>query len=152
MRSVTAQEVRRRLQETLRDDPSILLALLFGSAAAGRLAAHSDVAVAGSEPMSVEDRVDLASRLEVRLGRSVDVLDLRSLEGLILHQVLTRGLVLKNADPGLLAFFMKKMLYHQADMMPLLERMLLAKAKGFAHGQGPRSQEAGGPQHLRRPD
>ncbi len=154
MRSATAGEAQRRLQETLRGDHSIILAVLYGSAAADRLAPGSDVdvAAAGSEPMSVDDRVDLASRLELRIGRPVHLVDLRTLEGLILHQVLSRGLVLKNAVPGLLAFFMKKMLYHQADMMPLLERMLLAKAKGFAHGQGPRSQEAGGPEHVHRPD
>ena len=154
MQGVTAEEIQQTLCDVFRKDDTIILAVLYGSAARNGLSAHSDVdlAVAARGKMSLPDRVELAMRLELQLKRQVDLVDLRAIEGLILRQVLTKGVVLKNGDPSLLASLIKKVVYHDADMMPLLERMLLAKAKRFASGQSPRSQEAGSPSQVHRAD
>jgi len=147
---VTAHDAQQALREALSSDAEVVLAVLYGSVARDRAAPHSDVdvAIAARIPMSAEDRTTLAARLELRLRRTVDLVDLRAVDGLILRQILTKGIVVKNADPSLLAFFMKKVLYYQADMLPLLERMLLAKARGFAYGQDARPEEAAGPPQV----
>jgi predicted nucleotidyltransferase len=152
MLSVIGTRSIQRLRDTLNHDETVVLAVLYGSGGRDRLAAHSDIdlAIAKSTTMSMDEKAEMTVRLEKAAGRTVDLVDLRVIEGVILHQVLTRGVVLKNADSGLRAFLIKKALYHDADMMPLLRRMPLAKAKRFAHGQGPDPEETGSPSHMRR--
>jgi predicted nucleotidyltransferase len=136
---VTAQEIREAVRETLHGIPSIRVGVLFGSAAQDRMNHRSDVdvAVAASAALTPEDRIELALSLERRIRRQVDVLDLAALRGLILYQVLTKGVVVKNEDPALLGRLYKDVVPYEADMMPLWRRMALAKARRFANGQSP---------------
>ena len=101
------------------DFPQVLFAILFGSAAKGRLTAQSDVdiAVAANKVLSVESRCDLAVALSCALGREVDLIDLQAVSGPILEQALCSGRILKNNDHDLYAGLMKRLWYNQADMM-----------------------------------
>jgi predicted nucleotidyltransferase len=148
---VTDEELPQTLRDILEEESSIVTAILFGSCASHRLAAHSDIdlAVAAVAPLDLQEKARLVILLEGSLRRRVDLLDLHSLRGSILHQVLTKGILLKNSDPALLAGFIKKMLYHQADMMPLVKRMLLAKARRFAYGQDRNPEKASEPLPMR---
>ena len=89
----------------LQTKDDLVLGILFGSVAAGRANPSSDVdlAVLSSAPLSTERRIELTQELGSALGRSVDLVDLRSASGIIVKELLTEGVVLKNADPDLFA-------------------------------------------------
>ena len=73
------------------------LAVLFGSAAAGRLRPASDVDIAiwPSDPgLSLATELDLQADLERALGRSVDLVRLDSASTLVRWQVARDGLLL----------------------------------------------------------
>ena len=73
--------------------PHLLALYLFGSAASGDAAAHSDVDLA----ILVEGKVDtvalwyLAQRLASRIGRDVDLVDLRAASTVLQYQIITTG-------------------------------------------------------------
>jgi len=123
------------LRDALRDFPDIRVALLFGSAASGRLTASSDVdlGVAAETALSMERRLEIAATLSRALGRDVDLVDMQAVSGLILQQILTKGVVLRK-DPDRYAALLKRMLFEQADMMPYTERVRRAHVERFLHG------------------
>jgi predicted nucleotidyltransferase len=115
--------------------PDIELALVYGSFAADRVAAHSDLdlAVAARLPLALSDKLSLAAELGMITGREIDLVDLRKVEGLILHRILTRGLVIKRS-PSLLAALSIKALSFADDWLPYQRRIRRAKNERFAHG------------------
>jgi predicted nucleotidyltransferase len=117
--------------------PEVDFAAVYGSCANGSSNAHSDVdiAVAGAAALDLEQRTRLSARLSTRLGREVDVIDLRSVTGVILQQALCSGKVLFTRDTQLYAALMKKLLYNQADMMPYYRRILDERRRRFLHAR-----------------
>lgn len=113
-----------------------MLAIMYGSYAAGNAREESDldIAVAGHQKLTPEERLNLAEKLERATGKSVDLRDLRALEGLILTQVLSKGRVLVRKDPSLLGSLTVKMLSFQEDLWPQVRPVLEAKAREFARG------------------
>ena len=142
------------IREVLVSHLEIVFAVLYGTAAKGMLNARSDVdiAVAADFPtdtergssletpcgqgntLSPEYKVNLLLALEKRVGRSVDLLDLRTAYGVILTEVLTKGKIIINKKPEVYAGLMKKMLFYNADMLPNYRMMLQARAKKIARG------------------
>ena len=90
------------------------------------MTAHSDVdiAVAAEQKLPAETRSRLAAALSDRLGREVDLIDLQDVAGLILEQALCHSKVVKNADHLLYVRLLKRLWYHQADMVPYIRRIL----------------------------
>lgn len=129
-------EIARQVQSVLLNDPGLKLALLYGSAASGKMRAGSDVDIAllFDRPLNAEQKMRLISRLESGLKRDVDLVDLFNLNGTILKQVLSKGLVLIQAKPGSLATLVRKMIYNQADMMPYVSRTLMERQRRFVYG------------------
>lgn len=91
-----------KLRELLRTEPNVRLAVLYGSTATGVDAPSSDVdllvSLAQDRP---ETAVQLATRLERRLGRDVDVARLnriRDSAALLLLQAMSEGRVLLDRD------------------------------------------------------
>jgi len=93
-----------------------------------------DIAVLCEQPLTVERKTMLAARLERALRASVDLIDLFSLNGTILKQVLCKGRVLVRRRPEDMAGQVKKMLFNQADMMPYVRRTLRERQQRFIHG------------------
>ena len=125
-----------QLRDALAVDPSLQVACLFGSAVRDQLRADSDidVAVLADKPLAPEQKLSLAQHLEASLSRPVDLLDLSTLSGAILQQVLCTGRVVLRKNPDALAALMRKMIYHQADMMPYIRRTLAERQRRFLHG------------------
>jgi len=119
----------------LQSYPEIRVAMLFGSAASGRLTKKSDVdiAVAGDAALPMQCRLDLAAELAKGVGREVDLVDMQAVSGLILQQILTTGAMLRKDVTGYAAL-LKRMLFEQADMMPYTERVKQAHVERFLHG------------------
>jgi predicted nucleotidyltransferase len=128
-------ELGSLLRDALQKIPDIRVAILFGSAAQGRLTENSDadIAVAGNAVMSMDRRVELAVDLTKVAGREVDLVDMKAVSGLILQQILTKGVMLFK-DPACYAALLKRMLFEQADMMPYTERVKRAHVERFLHG------------------
>ena len=116
----------QQIASTLAQHEDIQLAFVFGSAARGtlRLDSDVDVAVLAGGQLSTEARLALMAELSLALKREVDLVDLHDAWGLILRQVLTTGtLALKRPGPGHAAL-LKRMLFDQADMEPLRQRII----------------------------
>ncbi|MEA2109033.1 MAG: nucleotidyltransferase domain-containing protein [Pseudomonadota bacterium] len=120
----------------LRAEKGLKLAIIYGSAAAGNMRPDSDVdlALIYDRPLGAESKMTLAARLEQKLLRNVDLVDLSTLSGTILKQVLCKGRVLFQEEAGVLAGQIKKMIYNQADMMPYVSRTLLERQRRFVDG------------------
>lgn len=129
-------EIEARAKEILRVVPGLRLAILHGSAAIGKMRADSDVDIAllFDHPLNAETKMKLISHLELELHRNVDLVDLYSLSGTILKQVLRKGRVLIQTTPGSRAELIRKMIYNQADMMPYVSRTLIERQRRFIHG------------------
>jgi len=114
----------------------VALALLFGSATSSSLRPDSDIdlAVAASTPFSHDTLEALRLELMDLMGRDVDLVDLGAAKGLILTQVLTKGIVLCNKSPELRTKLTLAMLAFQEDELPLLRRILTTRARRFFHG------------------
>jgi predicted nucleotidyltransferase len=133
---LAVSEITACVKEILRAEQGLRLAILYGSAATGKMRPGSDVdlALLFDSPLGVERKMELISRLESELQRDVDLVDLFDLNGTILKQVLHKGRVLIQAKPGALAGLVQRMIYNQADMMPYVSRTLIERQRRFIHG------------------
>ena len=130
------QQIPARVREILLTESGLKLAILYGSAVGGRMRGDSDVdvAVLFDRPLDAEQKMTLTSSLEAGLSRSVDLVDLFSLNGTILKQVLCKGQVLIRKNAGDFPFLLRRMTYNQADMMPYVSRTLNERQERFVHG------------------
>jgi predicted nucleotidyltransferase len=105
-----ASEIAALVKAALCDEPGLKLAILYGSAATGRIRAGSDVDIAllFVSSLGAERKMELISRLESELQRDVDLVDLFDLSGTILRQVLHKGRVLVQTQSGALAGLVRK--------------------------------------------
>ena len=134
--SLAIAEITAQAKKVLHTEQGLKLAILYGSAATGKLRTDSDVDIALllDCPLSAERKMELISRLERELRREVDLVDLFSSSGTILKQVLSKGRVLIQTKPGKLAGLVRKMIYNQADMMPYVSRTLIERQRRFIRG------------------
>jgi predicted nucleotidyltransferase len=132
--SQTALETE--LMGVLQKHPQIDLAILFGSHAAGRALPTSDLdlAVAANHQLGAREKMALIDDLALAAQCPVDLIDLTAVSGPILQQALTKGRLLLNRQPALLAKLTLKMWYNQADFMPDYNMILRKRAEAFAHG------------------
>ncbi len=120
-----------RLRRLLSEYPQIVLAVIFGSAANGRMHSGSDldIALASKQPLSMEEKKSLIEKLAIEFSRPVDLIDLHTAGLPILSQVLTKGELVLCKDYGLYADLIKKMLFDTADFAPYRERILTERRK-----------------------
>jgi predicted nucleotidyltransferase len=121
------------IRSILRQHPNIKLCILFGSAAAGRASANSDldIAVAAQQPLSGDEYLELMAAFSSATHREIDLLDLLSATGEILKQALSKGVIIQNLDKELCARQISRMLFNQADMMPYHDRILRERRERF---------------------
>lgn len=82
--------------------PEAFAVYLFGSLAAGRARPDSDLdlAVLAPQAFSASARWEAQERIAAALARPVDLVDLASTSTVLAVQVITRGQVLVDLDPG----------------------------------------------------
>lgn len=121
------------IQAVLSRHPEVKLAVLFGSLAEGRAGPLSDVdlAVAGAEPLSADQRVALIEALAAATGRPIDLVDLHTCGVTVRAQALTRGQLLQNRDPSLRAALVSRMLFDEADFVPYRQRILRERRRAW---------------------
>jgi predicted nucleotidyltransferase len=128
--------LRNQILTAIAGWPSLTLVVVYGSAATGRMRDDSDVdlAVLGRTPLNVDARLSIASAIAGATGRKVDLLDLGRAHGTILSEVLTSGVRLIVNDRAALEMLMRRLVYEEADYMPLYRRMLKERRERMFNG------------------
>lgn len=119
------QAVEAQLKKVLAHFPDITLALLFGSVAAGRQRADSDldIAVAAKQALTAQEKMALVSAFAEQTGRPVDLIDLHMVSEPLLGQIVRHGKRILGSDT-LYGSLISRHLFEQADFMPYRSRLL----------------------------
>lgn len=125
------QDLAEHIKPILAHSSEIELAILYGSAVSDTLQADSDldIGVAGPSALSAESKSRLIEALALETSRPVDLVDLQTTYGTLLHQILTKGKIIYCSNHTLYAELIKRMLFNQADMMPYYYRILEERRK-----------------------
>ena len=117
--------LQRELTGALRARPEVVLALLYGSAADSRLRPDSDVdvAVSAGRALTPDERLEIHQDLCRGCRREVDLVDLETTGGPILHEICTTGVVLVKRQPAVFGALIVRMLDYHTDMMPAIRRI-----------------------------
>lgn len=110
------EEIIRALQRHFQS--RAVFALLFGSFAAGRATAESDVDVAVyliDKPRSVDEQLDLLSETSELPGRRTDCIILNTADIIITMQALFNGELIINNDPGFFLDFKARKMSEYID-------------------------------------
>lgn len=104
---------------------NVSLAIIFGSVAAGRPRADSDldIAVGADKPISMPERIAIIQTLAEVTGRPIDLIDLATVTEPLLGQILKHGRRVLGSDTSY-GKLISRHLIDQADFMPLIDRML----------------------------
>lgn len=124
-------DLAKHIKSILAHFSEIELAILYGSAVSGTLRPDSDldIGVAGPSLLTAESKSRLIEALALETGRPVDLIDLQTTYGTLLHQILTKGKVIYCTNHTLYAELIKRMLFNQSDMMPYYYRILEERRK-----------------------
>jgi len=125
--------VRAAIVSVLERHPSVTMAILFGSLAAGRGRPDSDLdlAVSTTAPLTVVARVELIDELAAAVGRPIDLIDLTQAHGPLLQQVLTTGRLMLCRNRTEYAELMRRQAYEEADLMPYYRRILATRRQAW---------------------
>ena len=135
--SALDSDQRAALQRVLSEASGVVLAILYGSAVSGAMGSHSDVdiGVAREDGAMDPDAMDaLRRQVERVVERPADIVDLHVAPGTLLHQILSRGQILRNARPSCYAELMIRMLDDQEDFQPSVRMIRRRHAEALAHG------------------
>ena len=113
------------VREALASCSNVSLAIIFGSVAAGRPRADSDldIAVGADQPISLPERIAIIQTLAEVTGRPIDLIDLAAVTEPLLGQILKHGRRVLGSDASY-GKLISRHLIDQADFMPLIDRML----------------------------
>jgi predicted nucleotidyltransferase len=127
-----AEPLTPGLCAVLAQHPVLQLALLFGSVAAGRARADSDldIAVLADAPLDATQRIALAGELAEVSGRAVDLIDLRTAGEPLLGEVLMHGRRLLGS-PEAFAALLSRRLTDAADFAPYAERIVAQRRRAW---------------------
>ena len=126
------ESLTRAILAGLNTQPGIRLAILFGSLAAGRERADSDLdlAVDAGHCLTADEKLMLMTELAERTGRPVDLVDLRAVGEPLLGQILQYGNRLFGSETCY-ADLIRKHLFDQADYLPYRNRILAERRRGM---------------------
>ncbi|MDR0310910.1 MAG: nucleotidyltransferase domain-containing protein [Acidobacteriota bacterium] len=135
-RNISGEELIERCRETLSRTPGIRLAMIYGFAVTGRMRPDSDVdvAVLYENGLNLDERLSLIDRLSSACRREIDLTDLHEIGGEILRQILCKGRVLIKADSAAYYRLAQRMIYNEADFMPLIRRAQKERLRRFLDG------------------
>lgn len=130
------KQANRKLTEQLgflAEEPSLQLALVFGSATLDRCRFDSDidVAVSCSNPMSTQKQEELVDKIALATGRPVDLIDLSTAGGALLRQIIRSGRIIFCKNQALPGFLTQRMLDWQEDFEPQLSTLYRTRLHRF---------------------
>ena len=124
------ENLTRAILAVFNTQPGIRLAILFGSLAAGRERADSDLdlAVDAGHRLTAGEKLALVTELAERTSRPVDLVDLHAVGEPLLGQILRHGNRLLGSDTCY-ADLIRKHLFDQADYLPYRNRILAERRR-----------------------
>lgn len=127
------KEVISLITTPITEDVNLDLCILYGSAASDRLSSKSDVDIAVGSEMSLSNDfcMELSRKLSLLTDREVSVIDIEKMEGIILQEVLVKGITIKNRKPNYKAKFLSKMYEFTEDILPFQMMGMNKKISGF---------------------
>ena len=130
--SSTNSHLKQSIVKALALQPDIVLAILFGSVAAGKERAESDIDVAidVGHVLTADEKMTLIAKLADTTGRSADLVDLRIVGEPLLGQILRHGERILGNDSRY-AELTRKHLFDKADFLPYRERILLERRQAW---------------------
>ncbi len=125
-------DTRAAIVAVLSRQPDIRFAMLFGSAAAGRLRPGSDVdlAVLAERRLSAARKMAIIGDVAEATGRPVDLIDLQAAGEPLLGQILRHGVRLFGDDADYAALLRRHM-FDSEDFLPYVERMLAERRRAW---------------------
>jgi len=127
------EAVIKTIESHLNKNKFIDLCILYGSAAQDRLNDRSDIDIAlGCESgISYGECLEFSRVLTLEMDREVSVIDIEKMEGLILQEVLCKGITLKNDNPVYKARFLTRMWEFNEDLLPFQMMTIEKKLKDY---------------------
>lgn len=121
-----------QLKDVFAHFPKITFVMLFGSVASGRQHADSDldIAVAAKHILTVEEKIALIGALAERIGRPVDLIDLKTVSEPLLGQIVRHGRRVLGSDTSF-GELISRHLFEQADFMPYRTRLLAERRSAW---------------------
>ena len=118
--------------DVITTQPGIRLAMLFGSLAAGRERADSDLdlAVDAGHRLTADEKLSLVNALAERTGRPVDLVDLQTVGEPLLGQILRHGKKILGGGTCY-ANLIRKHLFDQEDFLPYRTRILAERRRAW---------------------
>jgi uncharacterized protein len=112
--------------------PTISVALLFGSCATGKEKFDSDldIAVLSDKDLTSDFKKRLIEELALATGRSIDLIDIRTVGQPILGQILRNPVRLKGSDQEIASLFIRNVV-EVADFMPFINRTLRERQQAW---------------------
>lgn len=134
--NVSSEELIELCREALSRIPKIKLAIVYGSVVTGRMRSKSDidVAVLCEDALNIDERSSLIDCLSSVCRREIDLVDLYGLDGEILRQILCKGRILIKKDGAAYYHLARRMIYNEADFMPLVRRAQKEQIRKFING------------------
>src|SRR2546422_708134 len=125
-------DVRQKVLEVLNDHPGVRLAIVFGSLASDRATVESDLdlAVDAGRPLDLSLKMSLISELAHRIGRPVDLVDLRSAGEPLLGQILRYGKKILG-DNTHYANLIRKHVFDEADFLRYRNEMIAERRRAW---------------------
>ena len=126
------ENLTRAILAAINTQPGVRLAILFGSLAAGREQADSDLdlAVDAGRRLTAGEKLALMNELAGRTGRPVDLVDLYVVGEPLLGQILRYGKRLLGSETCY-ADLIRKHLFDQADYLPYRTRILAERRRAW---------------------
>lgn len=114
------EEVITLIKPHILNENALELCILYGSAALDKLSSNSDIdiAVGSKNNLSNDFCMEISRKLSLETDREVSIINIEKMEGVILQEVLVKGITLKNQDPNYKAKFLSKMFEYTADILP----------------------------------
>jgi len=125
-------QLKQTILTALISQPEVVLAILFGSVADGKEQRESDIDIAidGGRVLAAHEKMALISILAEATGRSIDLVDLRTVGEPLLGQILSHGKRILGSDLRY-ASLVRKHLFDKADFLPYRERILLERRQAW---------------------
>ncbi len=129
----TREAVITALKPLIDNDPEVELCILYGSAALDNLSERSDIDIAvGSEiGLSNDHCIELSQKMSLVTNREVSIIDIEKMEGIILQEVLVKGITLKNSNTNYKAVHISKMYDFTEDILPFQMMGINKKVRDF---------------------
>ncbi len=106
-------------------EPTIGLAILFGSLAAGKesITSDLDLAIDVGRPLTANEKIAMINTLSASTGRPIDLVDIHAIGEPLLGQILRHGKRILGSDLSYARLLLRH-LFDQADYLPYRNRIL----------------------------